>query len=87
MARNYGNDRNASATIRLTTREKEILQAIAEWRDTSISQVIRDAILYYCEEMASKEIYQRALQQKSLEASIERFKAFAEQHNSKGDKE
>lgn len=81
MARAYGNERTANATIRLTQQEKAVIQRVAYARNMSISEVIREAIAQYCADTEMKRIYAEYLEQHRYEASAERFRIFADNYN------
>ena len=57
MARAYGNERTASATIRLTQQERAVIQRVAYERNMRISDVIREAIAQYCEDKEMKRVF------------------------------
>lgn len=66
--------KDATITIRISEQEKHYLMEAAARRDIALSQLIREALREYVEPTKQ-------------ELAVERFKAFAEQHNRKGEQD
>ena len=64
--------KDATITIRISEQEKHYLMEAAARKDIPLSQLIREALREYVEPTKQQ-------------LTVERFKAFVEQYNSKGD--